>query len=247
MMNETLAQQLKYLRLPGLLGRWDEHLKAAAQSNLSHTRFLTQVIEEEYRLKCEQALQQRLKLAKIPEKWVMDTFPFDRQPKLNRKKILALYDSMAFLRDKQNIIWLGGTGCGKTGLATSFLIQAIQQGARGRYILFTDLLNELHRSQADRSQNQVIRRYVKYDLLLIDEIGYAEAEPSQVGLFFTLLQKRHKQRSSLITSNLGFSEWPSFLKNPHLTAALIDRLTEFSHVFNMRECVTLRPKMATDS
>jgi len=246
-MNETLAQQLKYLRLTGLLSRWDEHLKAAAQSNLSHARFLTQVIEEEYRLKCEQALQQRLKLAKIPEKLVMDTFPFERQPKLSKKKILALYDSMAFLRDKQNIIGLGGTGCGKTGLATSFLIQAIQQGARGRYILFTDLLNELHRSQADRSQNQVIRRYVKYDLILIDEIGYAEAEPAQVGLFFTLLQKRHKQRSTLITSNLGFSEWPSFLKNPHLTAALIDRLTESSHVFNMRECVTLRPKMATDS
>lgn len=245
-MNDTLAQQLQYLRWPGLLARWDEHLKAATQSNLSHARFLTLVIEEEYRLKCEQALQQRLKLAKIPEKWVLDTFPFDRQPKLNKKKILALYDSMAFLRDKQNILWLGGTGCGKTGLATSFLIQAIQQGARGRYVLFGDLLNELGRSQADRSQNQVIRRYAKYDLLLIDEIGYAQAEPSQVGLFFTLLQKRHKQRSTLITSNLGFSEWASFLKDPHLTAALIDRLTESSHVFNMRECVTLRPKMAAE-
>ena len=247
MMTDTLAEQLKSLRLTGLLARWDEHLKAAAGSNLSHARFLARVIEEEYQLKCDQARQQRLKLAKIPQTLVLDTFPFDRQPKLNKKKILALYDSMAFLREKQNIIWLGGTGCGKTGLATTFLIQAIQQGARARYVLFTDLLNELHRSQADRSQNQVIRRYVKYDLLLIDEIGYAEAEPSQVGLFFTLLQKRHKQRSTLITSNLGFSEWASFLKNPHLTAALIDRLTESSHVFNMRECVTLRPKMAAET
>lgn len=245
-MNETLAQQLRFLRLPGLLARWDEHVKAAAQSNLSHTRLLTRVIEEEYRLKCDQARQQRLKLSKIPERWAMDTFPFDRQPRLNKKKILALYDSMAFLRDKQNIIWLGGTGCGKTGLATSFLIQAIHQGARGRYVLFGDLLNELHRSQADRSQNQVIRRYLNYDLLLIDEIGYVEAEPSQVGLFFTLLQKRHKQRSTLITSNLGFSEWSSFLKNTHLTAALIDRLTEASHVFNMKECVTLRTRMTAD-
>jgi len=168
MMNDTLAHQLKYLRLPGLLERWDEHLKAAAQSNLSHSRLLTRVIEEEYRLKCEQARQQRLKLAKIPEKWVMDTFPFERQPKLNKKKVLALYDSMTFLRDKQNIIWLGGTGCGKTGLATSFLVQAIHQGARGRYVLFADLLYQLHRSQADRSQARVIRRYLQYDALLID-------------------------------------------------------------------------------
>ena len=247
MMNDTLAQQLKHLRLPGLLERWDEHLQAAAQANLSHARLLARVIEEEYRLKCEQARQQRLMLAKIPEQWVMDTFPFARQPKLNKKKILALYDSMAFLRDKQNIIWLGGTGCGKTGLATGFLIQAIQQGARGRYVLFADLLCELHRSQADRSQNKVIRRYLQYEPLLVDEIGYVEAEPAQVWLFFTLLQKRHKQRSTLITSNLGFSEWASFLKNPHLTAALIDRLTESSHVFNMKECVTLRTKMASDS
>jgi DNA replication protein DnaC len=244
-MNDTLAQQLKFLRLPGLLARWDEHLKAAAQSNLSHARLLIRVIEAEYHLKSDQAREQRLKLAKIPEKWVIDTFPFDRQPKLGKKKIMALYDSMAFLRDKQNIIWLGRTGCGKTGLATSFLTQAIHQGARGRYVLFTDLLNELHRSQADRSQHQVIRRYLNYDPLLIDEIGYVQAEPSQVGLFFTLMQKRHKQRSTLITSNLGFSEWASFLKNDHLTAALIDRLTESSHVFNMKECVTLRTKMAT--
>ncbi len=243
MMTDTLAGQLKYLGLTGLLARWDEHLKAAAQSNLSHARFLSRVIEEEYRLKCDQARQQRLKLAKIPEKWVLDTFPFDRQPKLNKKKILALYDSMAFLKDKQNILWMGSTGIGKTGLATGFLIQAIHQGARGRYVLFADLLHELHRSQADRSQSRVIRRYLQYDILLVDEIGYVEAEPTQVGLFFTLLQKRHRQRSTLITSNLGFSEWASFLKNPHLTAALIDRLTESSHVFNMKDCVSLRTKM----
>lgn len=242
-MNETLAQQLKCLRLTGLLARWDEHLKAAAQANLSHARFLTQVIEEEYRRKCDLALQQCLKLAKIPEKWTIDTFPFDRQPKLNKKKILALYDSMSFLKDKQNILWMGGTGVGKTGLATSFLTQAIHQGARGRYVLFADLLHELHRSQADRSQHRLIRRYLRYDILLVDEIGYIEAEPAQVGLFFTLLQKRHRQRSTLITSNLGFSEWPSFLKNPHLTAALVDRLTESSHVFNMKECASLRAKM----
>jgi len=243
MMTDTLAAQLKYLRLTGLLTRWDEHLKAAAQSNLSHARLLTRVIEEEYRLKCDQARQQRLKLAKIPEKLVLETFPFDRQPKLNKKKILALYDSMAFLRDKQNILWMGGTGVGKTGLATSFLIQAIHQGARGRYVLFADLLHQLHRSQADRSQARVLRRYLQYDILLVDEIGYVDAEPAQVGLFFTLLQKRHRQRSTLITSNLGFSEWASFLKNPHLTAALVDRLTESSHVFNMKDCVSLRTRM----
>jgi len=81
---------------------------------------------------------------------------------------------------------------------------------------------------------------------LIDEVGYVEVEPAQVGLFFTLMQKRHKNKPTLLTSNLGFSEWSSFLKNNHLTAALIDRLTENSHVINMKNCKTLRGKLDDD-
>ncbi len=74
-------------------------------------------------------------------------------------------------------------------------------------------------------------------------MGYVEVEPIQVGLFFTLMHKRHNRKSTLITSNLGFQEWTSFLKNDQLTAALIDRLTENSHVINMKKCVSLRPRL----
>ena len=82
---------------------------------------------------------------------------------------------------------------------------------------------------------------------LVEEIGYVEVEPVQVGLFFTLMQRRHKKKPTLTTSNLGFSEWGSFLKNNHLTAALVDRLTENSHVINMKKCVTLRPKLSQEA
>ena len=93
------------------------------------------------------------------------------------------------------------------------------------------------------AEEKVIRKYAAYDCLVIDEVGYVEVEAAQVGLFFTLMQKRHKHKTTLITSNLGFSEWNSFLKNPHLTAALIDRLTENSHVINMTKCRSLRDKL----
>lgn len=92
----------------------------------------------------------------------------------------------------------------------------------------------------DHSEGKIIKRYLSYDCLLIDEIGHVEVEPVQVGLFFTLMHKRHKTKSSLITTNLGFSDWQSFLKNTHLTAALINRLTEVSHVINMRDCDSIR-------
>lgn len=241
-MDEKLIEQLKYLHLRGLLEHWDEYLKMAADKRFSHGRLLAHIIEEEYRLRKDNARALRLKRAGIPEPLCMETYPFHRQPKLNKKKVLALYDSFDFVAKSQNIIWLGRTGCGKTGLATSFLIEAINRGYTGRYVLFAELVAELYASVADHSQGKVIKKYAAYDCLQIDEIGYIEIEPAQVGLFFTLMQKRHKKRSTLITSNLGFSEWGSFLKSNHLTAALIDRLTETSHVFNMRQCVGIRPK-----
>jgi len=245
-MNKELIETLKYLRLGGLLAHWDDYLKLAAEGRFSQARLLTHVLEEECRIKRENARQLRLKRARIPDPLVIETFPFERQPKLNKKKIMALYDSLGYMNQSQNLLWLGATGCGKTGLATSFLIHAIDQGHSGRYVLFADLIAELYRSVADHSEDKVLKKYLAFDCLQIDEIGYVEVEPVQVGLFFTLMHQRHKKKPTLITSNLGFSEWGSFLKNDHLTAALIDRLTENSHVINMKQCVSLRPKINPD-
>ena len=239
-MDEKLREMLKYLRLRGLLDNWDSHLTLAAEKRWSQAKLLKHVVEQEYNLKRQNAHQLRLKTAKIPERFAIETYPFARQPKLNKKRIAALYDTFQYMQNNQNIIWLGPTGCGKTGLATSFLINAIDQGFTGRYVLFAELLAELYQSVADHSEHKLIKRYFNFDCLLIDEIGYVEVEPVQVGLFFTLMQKRHKNKSTLITSNLGFSGWGTFLKNDHLTAALIDRLTEVSHVINMKNCRSIR-------
>src|SRR6266568_5219229 len=134
---------------------------------------------------------------RIPEALLIETFPFERQPKLNKKKLMALYDSLGYMREHQNIIWLGATGCGKTGLASGFLIHAIDQGYSGRYVLFAELIAELYRSVAAHSQSKVLKKYVSFDCLLIDEIGYVEVEPVQVGLFFTLMQQRHKKKPKI--------------------------------------------------
>jgi DNA replication protein DnaC len=246
MNNKELIENLKYLRLGGLLAHWEEYLKLAAEQNFSHARLLTHVLEQECRIKRENARRLRVKRACIPEPLVIETFPFERQPKLNQKKIMALYDSLDYMQNHQNIIWLGATGCGKTGLATSFLMHAIEQGYSGRYVLFAELIAEFYRSVADHSETRVLKKYLSFECLAIDEIGYGEVEPVQVGLFFTLMHQRHKQKPTLITSNLGFAEWGSFLKNDHLTAALIDRLTENSHVINMKGCVTLRAPLAAE-
>lgn len=246
-MDKELESILKYLRLEGLLAGWDEHLEAARQGKYSHERLLKQVLQKEYQIKQEQARQQRRKQARIPEIWEIETFPFERQPKLNRKQVMSLYDSFDYMLKKRDIVWMGPTGCGKTGLATSFLLQALDRGYRGYFVLFRDLVNELYASIADHSEKRVVKRYVSYDCLLIDEVGYADIEPAQVSLFFTLMHKRHRIKPTLITTNLGFSEWKTFLKNENLTSALVDRLTSNGQTVNMRNCKSLRRKPDDES
>ena len=242
-MDEKITQMLRYIRLGGLLANWDRYLSTAQKGNYSHARLLQHVVEQEYQLKKENARKMRLARARIPEKYVIETFPFNRQPKLNKKIIMNMYDRFDYMEKCRNLIFMGPTGTGKTGLATAFLTHAIDCGYNGRYVAFAELVELLYQSVADHTEARVIKTFAATDCLLIDELGYVEVEPVQVGLFFTLMHKRHKKKTTLITSNLGFSQWSSFLKNDHLTAALIDRLTENSHVINMKNCVSLRPKL----
>ena len=242
-MDEELVAILRYLRLGRLLSQWDETLETARKGRYSAERMLKHVLQEEYRAKRENARVLRRQRANIPEMLEMETFPFSRQPKLDRKKIMSYYDGFDYMTKQRGMVWMGPTGCGKTGLATAFLLQAIDRGHRGYFVTFPELLQELFQSLADRSEAKVLRRYLSYDCLVIDEVGYVEVEPSQVGQFFTLMHKRHKKKTTLITSNLGFSEWGSFLRNAQLTSALLDRLTASSHVINMKECKSLRDKL----
>ena len=242
-MDEELVAMLKYLRLGRLLSHWDETLATARKGRYSTERLLRYVLEEECRTKRENARLLRRQRANIPELLEMETFPFSRQPKLDRKKIMSYYDSFDYVLKHRNMVWLGPTGCGKSGLATAFLLQAIDRGHRGYFVTFPELLQELFQSLADRSEGKVLKRYLSYDCLVIDEVGYVEVEAAQVGQFFTLMHKRHKKKTTLITSNLGFSEWGSFLQNKHLTSALLDRLTETAHVIPMKDCTSLRAKL----
>ena len=241
--DDELRDMLRYLRLGRLLGHWDETLEKARKDRYSSERLLRHIVEQEYRSKRENARLLRRQRAHISEMWEMETFPFAKQPKLDRQRVMSLYDSFDYMTKQRGVIWLGPTGCGKTGLAIAFLLQAIDRGYRGYFITFPELIQELFQSLADRSDRQVLRRYLSYDCLVIDEVGYVEVEPAQVGQFFTLMHKRHQRKTTIITSNLGFGEWGSFLKNPHLTAALNDRLTSNSHVINMKDCVSLRGRI----
>jgi DNA replication protein DnaC len=241
-MDQSLSPQLKLLSLPHLQKNWDTLLAEASRTKPSYLRFLTDVVAAEYNHRVEQRRIARIKAAKIPELLVMETFPFTRQPRLNKRMVLDLYDSLDYLTQSKVLHFSGPTGCGKSGLATAFLIHAINNGRRGRFIDFKDLLHQIHQAGANNSQRRQIKHFAEIDCLHIDEVGYARLDAAQAGIFFDLIKRRHKKRCTIITSQLGFDEWNDFIDNQHLCAAILDRITENCTVFNMTKCISLRPK-----
>ena len=239
-MEKEIEEKLKYLRLTELLISWDEVMAQAKTKSPSYTAFTKQILERECTSKRERARLQRLRKAKIEELCLIETYPFDRQPGISKKKILELFDSMTYIQKKQNVIFVGPTGVGKSGLATSLLVHAINHGMSGRFISFPDLLGELYRSSADHSEKKMLRKFQAYECLVIDEMGYIEIDPQQAGLFFTLMKRRHKKATTIVTTQLGFKDWNGFLKNAHLTSALVDRITENAQLINMGKCVSIR-------
>lgn len=239
---DVTNKQLALLGLKNTSLTWDDILSEAKKKNPSYFNFLTDIVAREHAHKRETLRHSRIKRANIREVFEMVTFPFDRQPQLKKRMVLDLYDSLEFMKQTQELIFIGPTGCGKTGLATSFLTHALIHDYRGYFIDFKDLVDQLYQSLADHSDEYLVQKFASYDCLVIDELGYAPVNDVQAGLFFDLMRKRHGKKTTLITTQLGFSEWDSFLKNTHLTAALIDRLTVNCTLFNLTKCKSIRPK-----
>lgn len=245
-MNRTLETKteelLKYLGLHYLSERWEAVIHSARERKPTYHSFLTEIIRQEAESKNERQRKSRISRAKIEETLVMETFPFEKQPHLKKNFVLELYESMEYMLLHQDLLFIGPTGCGKTGLATSYLMKAINEGYQGYFIDFKALLEDLLRSIGDRTEKKMVKKYASYDILVIDELGYTAIGKEEAGLFFNLMKQRHKKKTTLLTTQLGYEEWGDFLQNKHLTAALLDRLTENCTVFNMKKCISIRPK-----
>ena len=226
--NEELEQLLKNLHLKRILEIYGEQLAAAEKQDVSYSEFLTRLLRAQWHHRQETALAWRIQQAKLPESWSLASFPFDRQPGVNRKQIHTLAE-LDFVTKAENIVFIADTGRGKTGLATGLLLKAIENGYRCQFIRAQDLFDEMYASLADRSTRKLLDRLIRLDILLIDELGYLNLKPEQCNIFFKLMEERYRRHSTIITTNLVYDEWPNFLGNPALVAALLSRLRHFCH------------------
>ena len=232
-MTEELEQLLRNLRLKRILEIYDAHLKVSEKEDVTYTDFLLGLLRPQWHSRQEQSLEWRIKRAGLPEQWTLDTFPFSKQPGVNRRQIRA-FAELDFIGKAENIVFVGPTGVGKTGLASGLLLKALQNGYRGQFIRAQDLFDEMYASLADRSSRRLVNRLARLDVLHIDELGYVNCRPEQANIFFKLMEERYHRKATLITTNLDYEEWHNVLGNKPMVDALLSRLRHYCHTVTIK-------------
>ena len=232
-MTDDVEQLLKNLKLRRVLEVYDEHLRAAEKEDVSYSEFVARLLRAQWHARQEGALEWRIRRANLPERWSLESFPYARQPGVNRKQVRA-FAELEFVAKAENIVWMGPTGVGKTGLACGIVLKALENGYRCQFIRAQDLFDEMYASIADRSTRQLLKRLARLDLLLIDEFGYLNLKPEQTNIFFKLMEERYHRHSTIITTNLEYDEWHNFLGAKPMVEALLSRLRHYCHTVRIQ-------------
>ena len=227
-MNEDLKQLLSNLKLKTIAARFDEMLTTAEANSTPTPKLFAQLLRAEWHARQEQALDARTKRAHFPEDWTLESFPFKEQKGVKERQIRT-FAELEFIPKAENIVFIGETGVGKTGLMISLARKAVQNGYRALFIKAQDLFDEMYASLADRSTRRLLNRLARLDVLLIDEFGYLNLKPEQSNTFFKLMEERYHRHSTIITTNLVYDEWHNFLGNKPMVDALLSRVRHYCH------------------
>jgi len=231
-MTDELEQLLKALRLRKVAEILDDELASADKEERSYQDFLARLLRAQWHAQQEGALAWRIERARLPEKWTLESFPFKKQPGVSQKQIRG-FAELDFVAKAENLVFVGPTGVGKTGIASGLLLKALQNGYRGLFLRAQDLFDEMYSSLADRSSRKLIDRLARVDVLVVDEMGYLNLKPEQTNIFFKLMEERYRRRSTIITTNLEYEEWHNFLGNKALVDALLSRLRHQCHTIRI--------------
>jgi DNA replication protein DnaC len=232
MTRDEIEQLLKNLHLKRIAEVLDQELLNANEKQLSYEAFLVRMLRAQWHHRQETALSWRVRRARLPEQWTLESFPFRKQTGVSRRQFRSLAE-LDFIPKAENIVLIGPTGIGKTGLASGLLMKAIQNGYRCLFVRAQDLFDEMYASLADRSTRKLLNQLIRVDVLLIDEFGYLNLHPEQSNIFFKLLEERYRRRPTLITTNLDYEEWHNFLGNKALVEALLSRLRHQCHTIRI--------------
>ena len=229
---EQLNNSLEKLKLLQMKKYLSEVTDFVSSNKLSFSDGLLKLCNYELDYKVEVASKSMIKAAAFPFIKTIDDYDFDFQPKLNKQEILEL-TSLKFIEELKNIVFLGSSGVGKTHLATSLGIVAAKKRYSTYFIKCHDLLQQLKQAKVENRLDSRLKYLNRYKLLIIDELGYLPIDKEDSNLFFQLIDMRYEKKSTILTTNINFSNWDSVFYDAVVANAILDRVLHHSHVISI--------------
>lgn len=230
---ERLGEYLHKLRLQKSAERLEALLQHAAAQDLPYADFLEQVLGEEVAAKTAKNVSMRTAMARFPFVKPLETFDFAYQPSIDKRQVLTLAGCQ-YIEHGDNVIVLGPPGVGKTHLAVSLGIKAIEAGYRVLFTSAAQLIATLTKAQAEGRLDEKLKVYTTPRLLIIDEIGYLPIERIGANLFFQLISRRYERGPMILTSNQSFAAWGEVFGDRVIATAILDRLLHHAVTLNIR-------------
>lgn len=234
-MSEKIESLCEQLALVAVGNQYANLADEAARKKTSFTEYLETLLRAEASLRNERRRETLLRLAGIPALKMLQQFDFEAGAGAPKARIQELA-GLAFVERKENVVFLGPSGTGKSHLATALGVKATERGYRVRFITAADLVMQLEKARREHRFDQYLKRSVlASSLLIVDEIGYLPLKKDQSDLFFQVIAKRYEHGSVILTSNLSFGDWEdTFDGNAALTSAMLDRILHHAHVIQIR-------------
>jgi DNA replication protein DnaC len=232
-MNTRLQQILRQLRLSGLAESLDVRLQEAASHGLSHTEFLELILEDELAVRRSRAVDRRLKHANFREMKTLDNFDFSFNPSLPKRRIFDLA-SGGFLREARDVLLLGPPGTGKSHVCQSVGRAVIKAGFTVLYRSIFDVVRDFLHEAAFDGDDKTLTRYLKPDLLIIDDMGMKQLPKRSGECLFEIILRRHELRSTMMTSNRPLEDWGKLIGDVPAASAILDRFLEHAELIQIK-------------